>query len=587
MQTISNVGTDPMVAGINSISVSQLNSAQNKIPIYLPSQIKPGFKILKDHSIKDLAQQSKVAISRTQLNSNMSSPMTRNSNIPQSVITNAKMGSIDSRNFKMNKNYQFKSQINLLSRNETINGYKPIAEYSNMDSQSQQDSSTVVRNQKYHQDKQLREESMYRHKQIEIQEKKTRDLLKKLTQKQVTKKKYNGDESGTIDNYNSKNDDNIKSIENDIMISHEQSIDEEQQTTSNIYSDSILKQKQQQEYEQSPQRTLKNAKLIQSQSERSITGISQYLVQNQKVLPSDKSRNNHYFNTKEPNTAMDSNKSTSLKPKRNNKYIIKEMNNLDDNDELIMRLKLFGKVGGDSSRKIDAKDAEEFQQLQQDEDYIDELAKQFEQMTDQKSQKYFKDHIKDKIADQYNQMPVSLVALSQNRKYILEQLFNRKNLFPPQRRSLELAKLQSKDEQQEGGIKVSESQRNLHLPQIQNRNSQSSAQRSRFLQDLRNLSIGKFKEGFLKQEDDQRKNTEVKKYKSRGQFENVANFYRFLPQERQKKIEKQINRLLDEKQRMSEMDQYLEFYIRDGDKIDEEAEQQMDRTQAIINAPIL
>jgi hypothetical protein len=74
----------------------------------------------------------------------------------------------------------------------------------------------------------------------------------------------------------------------------------------------------------------------------------------------------------------------------------------------------------------------------------------------------------------------------------------------------------------------------------------------------------KFKEKFLKNEILDRKANELKKYKSRGQFENAANQFRFLPLDRQKKIEKKIKRVIDERERNREIEKCLEKYVMDG-----------------------
>ncbi len=61
-----------------------------------------------------------------------------------------------------------------------------------------------------------------------------------------------------------------------------------------------------------------------------------------------------------------------------------------------------------------------------------------------------------------------------------------------------------------------------------------------------------------------RKAAEMKKYKSRGQFENAANQFRFLPVERQKKIESKILRVIDEQERNKAIEKCLERYVMDG-----------------------
>eukprot|EP00347_Sterkiella_histriomuscorum_P000720 403374766 len=513
-----------------------------------------------------------------------------------------------------------------------------------------QQSQSQIHIQKLTQEKELRELSMHRHKEMDIQEKKTRDLLRKITTNQIQKNFYVKQQQGSQDleliniRRNAKDElrddprEGIGEFESDVQYINTSIA--ERQIQNQIHTTNLKFQSNQIEAQQIESPTIfhsssdnqsiykndgekGNFKIrLNVQDRQQIPGFQQYLssrshISQNQFLPNvsnqQKSRNQAYFNQSKTNKVMSAGSQyQTMQNSNSSPKMSKTIASLDDKDELKMRMKLRGKLHEIANKKVtpffpsDQQHLSHNQQVENSQNqidtnidsnkqqvrvydktgkkYFDQLQDKFEKQMELRSQKYFKNIIKEKIAEQYNETPASLVALQHNRKYILEQLLNKKALFQNQQQSQKnlskitssqnlgnisslksLQKTASKQNLNTSNLSISPSKSNIQLPALSSRQNQNSAQRSRFLQELRQLSIGKFKEVFMQHEDQERKLQEVKKYTSRSQYENAANYYRFLPPERQKKIEKQLNRVIDEKQRQVEMEKYLEYYVREGD----------------------
>ncbi|CDW79611.1 UNKNOWN [Stylonychia lemnae] len=218
---------------------------------------------------------------------------------------------------------------------------------------------------------------------------------------------------------------------------------------------------------------------------------------------------------------------------------------------------------------------------QQQKYFYGKLEDHYEAEEELKTKKYFNHKVRDKLEGQYNDLPVSLVALQYNRQFIMDQMINRKGYFSSNPKEKILADKPSRllldPKFMSQRIKDKDGQQ---LNQQDMDKEQIATQKERnFLRILRRESVNKFKNEFLEGELKQIKTKQAKRMQSRSQFDNAASLYRFLPKDKRKKVKSHIKIVIDPKERKKEMEQCLEQCINGT----EESEAQEDIIDRIMN----
>eukprot|EP00347_Sterkiella_histriomuscorum_P006118 403353999 len=219
---------------------------------------------------------------------------------------------------------------------------------------------------------------------------------------------------------------------------------------------------------------------------------------------------------------------------------------------------------------------EKLNEIQQQNKYFyGKLEDHYETEDKLRAQNYFNSNIRDKLESQNNDLPASLVALQYNRKFILDQMINRKGYFSSKDDNQNSNKIKNQNDykrtQQHSEITSPNSQGLKLNINFNHQPYTNDLKDKQFLKHLRRQSVNKFKQQFLVKENVSMRVNEAKKMQSRSQFDNAAALFRFLPKDKRKKIQQNIKLVIDQKERQKQMESVLENCI-NGTEQGEEAD---------------